>query len=571
MRRCAKKKGRPHAYWQLVESYRTERGPRQRVVAYLGDLSEPECLGVQAAAGGRAGVHQKPLFDEVEPEWVEVDVSKVRVERNRAFGGVWLGQQLLERLGLPSFLASVMPVGEEEIPWSVMAQILVLCRFSDPSSELRIVEHLYERSALPDLLGVPVEKVNEDRLYRALDKLLPHKEKLETYLKSKLGELFDLEYDLLLYDLTSTYFEGEGKGNPQAQRGYSRDHRPDCKQVLIALVVSRCGLPLGYEVFEGNRHDGTTVKKIVEVMEERYGRADRIWVMDRGLVSEKNLEFLKEGDRRYILGTPKSQLRDFERELLEEVWEKLVQGVEVRVCPSPKGEEVFILCRSPQRREKERGIHERFERRIEEGLERIAASCRKGKQTLGVVERRVGRLLSQNTRAAGLFKVKVEEDERGRGQVTWTKVEGWRDWARLSEGCYLLRSNILAWTAAELWGACIQLTEAEGAFRIQKQDLCLRPIWYQKEKRVQAHILVCFLSYVLWKTLAQLCKASGLGDEPRKVFDELAQLQLVDVVLPTKKGVEIRRRCVTQPTKPQAILLDRLGLPLPKQLKRTEM
>lgn len=567
--------GKRYDYWTLVESYRTERGPRQRVVSYLGDLKEAVRLGVQQAAQGTSGISQKSLFDElgaIEPEWVEVDVSRVQVEGDRAFGGFWLGQELLKELRLPEFLEQVLPRGYEDIAWSVMSQVLVLCRLCHPSSELRIAEHLYERTALPDLLGVPEDKVNDDRLYRALDQVLPHKEALQVHLKERLGELFEVAYDLLIYDVTSTYFEGQVAGNSPAQRGYSRDHRPDCKQVCIALVVSKSGMPVGYEVFAGNRSDVTTVKEIVELMEKRYGKANRTWVMDRGMVSEANVEFLKEGDRRYILGTPKSQLKTFEQQLLAEDWEQIREGVEVKLCPSPMGDsEVFILCRSQARRDKEKAIHERFEKRIEAGLEKIAQSCAKKPQKVGEIERRVGRLLEQNTRAAGLFQVEVMAGEAGRAQLVWSKKEGWRDWATLSEGCYLLRSNITDWTAQDLWEAYIQLTEAEGAFRIEKQDLKLRPIWHQKDERVQAHLLICFLAYVLWKTLAQLCKRAGLGDEPRKVFDEIAQLRLVDVILPTRNGIKIHKRCITRPTEHQAILLDKLQLQLPRQLGSYKM
>jgi len=537
-------------------------------------LEESVRDGLLQAAGGRGSDDQGRLFAEetVVPEWVEVDVSRVRVERSRDFGGVWLGLQLVAKLGLKAFFEEVMEPGREEIPWSAMALVSILSRLCEPSSELYVAEHFYERSALSDLLGVPCDKVNDDRLYRALDQILPHKERLETHLKERLGELFELEYDLLLYDMTSTYFEGECKGNPQAKRGYSRDHRPDCKQVCIALVVSKSGLPLGYEVFDGNRSDVKTVEEIVQLMESRYGKADRIWVMDRGMVSEENIRFLKEGGRRYIVGTPKSQLRSFEQQLAEENWETLREKVEVKLCPSPEGkEEVFILCRSAARREKEKAIHERFEKRIEEELERIAASCQKRKQKVGDVERRVGKLLGQNSRAAALFQVQVSEGDKERAVLTWSKAETWRDWATLSEGCYMLRSNILDWSTKDLWEGYIQLTQAEAAFRVHKQDLCLRPIWHRKEKRVQAHILVCFLAYVLWKTLGQLCQRAGLGDEPRKVFDELSQIQMVDVVLPTRRDIEIRKRCIAQPTKHQAILLQKLGLHLPKQLEVRKM
>jgi transposase len=557
------KNGKRHAYWTLMESYRTARGPRQRVVAYLGQLDEPGRLGVKEAAEGKRSTRQKRLFDDVKPEWVEIDVRRVRVENRRDFGAPWLGLELIRKLGLKDFLEETIPRRGEQIPWSMMALVLVLCRLCEPSSELHIVEHFYGQSALSELLGVPSAKINEQRLYRALDALLPHKEALEVFLKGRLGELFGLEYDLLLYDVTSTYFEGEARGNPLAQRGYSRDHRPDCQQVCIGLVVSKCGMPLGYEVFAGNRSDVRTLEEIVQVMEGRYGQADRIWVVDRGMVSEDNVKFLRQSQRRYIVGAPKSMLKRFERELLEENWQTVRDGVEVKLCPTPDGEEMFVLCRSRDRREKEKAIRARFEQRIEEGLRRIEASCGRQRLEPAVVGQRVGRLLGRNSRAAGLFQIDIETANKGGARLRWKKVEAWRDWAALSEGCYLLRSNIHDWSEEDLWKTYIQLTEAEAAFRIHKSDLGIRPIWHQKEQRVLAHILVCFLAYVLWKTLGQRCLQAGLGHEPRRVFDELGKIQLVDVVLPTRNGREIRRRCVTRPTEHQAILLARLGLNLP--------
>ena len=394
LRRCYRRKdGKRHAYWALVESYRTDRGPRQRVVAWLGVMDERGRLGVKRCAEKSTG-YQTGLFTTTEPEWVEVDVKRVRVERSRKFGGPWLGRELLRRLELDRFLEETLPNGREEIPWSAMAMILILGRLCEPSSELHLAEHLYEASALSDLLGVPEEKVNEDRLYRALDTLLPHKKALEKLLKEKLGELFDLDYDLLLYDITSTYFEGQAEGNPQAQRGYSRDHRPDCKQVNIALVVSRCGMPLGYEMFAGNRNDATTLEEIVAHMEELYGRAGRVWVMDRGLASEKNVQFLRAGGRRYILGTAKNTLRKFERELLSEDWKQVHEGLEVRLVPAPDGEEVFILCRSAERQAKEQAMHERFEKRIEEGL-------REDRRELWQTSAEIGRRGASRRTAAG--------------------------------------------------------------------------------------------------------------------------------------------------------------------------
>jgi hypothetical protein len=559
------KDGKRHAYWALVESFRTERGPRQRVVAYLGQMDEEGRLGVERAAEGHSDV-QLRLGQDEPPQWVTVDARRIRVERCLEFGGPWLGRELLRQLGLVEFLAGVLPAGQEQISWSVMAEVLILSRFCQPSSELYIAEHFYRQTAMEDLLGVSARRVNDHRLYRAMDHLLPHKEALETHLKNRMGELFQLEYDLLLYDVTSTYFEGQAASNPQAQRGYSRDHRPDCKQVCIGLVVSRCGMPLGYEVFAGNRNDVTTLQEIVATMEARYGKAQRIWVVDRGMVSQENMEFLKKDQRRYIVGTPKSLLRQFQRQLLQEDWQTIHQELEVKLCPSPDGQETFILCRSGSRRDKEKAMHQRFAQRIEQGLLDLQASCIRQKQSPVLIAQRLGRLMGKNSRAAGGFQTEVLTASDGSAWLDWSKLKDWQDWASLSEGCYILRSNVSDWTGQELWKAYIQLTEAEGAFRIHKNDLSLRPVWHQKEDRVQGHILVCFLAYVLWKTLGQLCHRAGLGDEPRKVLDELARLRVVDVVLPTRSGATIRKRCITRPTDHQAILLQRLGLHLPSRL-----
>jgi transposase len=574
LRRCYRAKdGKRHAYWALVKSVRTAKGPRQQIVAYLGGLDDAGRLGVQQAAQGAGPpAGQLEFFDAPRPRYVEVDWSGVEVERLAKFGGPWLALQLIGKLGLRGELDRLMPVGREDVPWSIMSLVLVICRLCDPSSELRIAEHLYERSAMPDLLGVSPRKINDDRLYRALDELLEHKTALETHLQGRLGELFNLSYDLLLYDVTSTYFEGQCLGNEQAQRGYSRDSRGDCKQVCIALVVSRCGMPVGYELFAGNKADVTTVKEIVTTMEERYGTADRIWVMDRGMVSAANVEFLKEGKRRYIMGTPKTLLRRYEKQLIAADWDKVHEGLEVKRCADPDGgTETFILCRSAARQQKEKAMHERFEKRIEDGLNALVKLAEKRAMTAVEVSHRVGRLLGQNTRAAGGFKTEVTTNAAGNAVLKWDKIAAWRSWASLSEGCYLLRSNVSNWSAAELWRAYMQLTEAESAFRIHKSDLSMRPIWHQKKERVQAHVLVCFLAYVLWKTLAQMCKAAGLGDEPRKVLDEIAAIQTVDVILPTRCGQRIRKRCVAKPTEHQAILLHKLGLIMPRTLEAIDL
>ena len=592
--------GTRRAYWALVESYRSEAGPRQRVVAWLGKLDEAGRLGVEQAAQesrslpeAKNTTQQLSLFDPsgdgdspVEPRWVEVNSSAVRVENCVQFGGPWLALEIVRRLQLDQFLKTVMTSGRERVAWWRSALILVVARLCEPSSELYVAEQWYSKTALPVLLGVPADSVDDNRLYRTLDELLPHKEQLEVHLKERMGELFDLEYDLLMYDVTSTYFEGQAERNPQAQRGYSRDKRSDCKQVCIGLVVSRCGMPLGYELFAGNTADVTTVELIVKTMEKRYGKSDRIWVMDRGMVSESNIDFLITGGRRYIVGTPKSMLKQFEAEVLKEDWHTIRDGLEVKLCRRPREtaddqteataddagsvDEVFILCRSRDRSKKEQAMIARPEKRIEEQLTRMAARCEKQKRDPMKVEREIGRLLGQNTRAARLFEVTVNKRDDGFAQIEWKKIEAARDWATISAGCYLLRSNVTDWSHEDLWKAYIQLTQAEAAFCIQKSDLKIRPIWHQKEDRVAAHIFVCFLAYVLWKTLGQICDRAGLGSEPRRVLAELSELRMMDVVLPTRDGIDLRRRCVSTPTEHQQILLDQLGLNLPK-INQTQM
>lgn len=563
------KDGKTHCYWALVESYRTSRGPRQRTVAYLGEMDSSDRLSIKLTAENRPDF-QTDFFDDLDPKWVAVDINAVRVERVRDFGDIWLALELIKRLGLYDFFHQVMPQGREKIPWAKLACVLIIARFCHPASELYLAEHYYGHTALTDLMGVPDDKIYDNRLYRTLDKLLPFKQALENHLKERFGLLFQIKYDLLLYDVTSTYFEGQAKNNPQAKRGYSRDKRPDCKQICIALVVTREGIPLAYEIFDGNRRDCTTVKEIVEKMEQRYGSVDRIWVMDRGMMSEQNIKFLRQNHRRYIIGTPKSQLKQFEKELLSSNWHTIQHGLEVKSCQSPNGDsEQFILCRSAARREKEQAILDRFIHNIETELEKIKQSCDNGRlKNLGVAERRIGRLLQRNTRAAGLFDIKVQKDEHGNLQLTWSRKENRKNWAQLSHGCYLLRSNIKDWSAGQLWQAYIHLTDAEAAFRIQKSDLVLRPIWHQKKDRVAAHILICFLDLVLWKCLAQLCKKNGLGHEPRKVIDEIKRIKLTDVILPTKKGVEIKLHCVSQPDEHQKILLQNLGIKIPKRLTK---
>lgn len=339
-------------------------------------------------------------------------------------------------------------------------------------------------------------------------------------------------------------------------------------------MVTREGLPLGYEVFSGNRVDVTTVEEIVGTMECRFGLAQRIWIMDRGMVSQANVEWLQKGGRRYLLGASRAELRRFRKELLDQRdWQQVREGVEVKLCPGPQGQETFVLCRSKERSEKEKAMHARFSNRIEAELQVLKRRIETSRIPLdrSSLDRQIGRLLERNRRAAQRFEIHLAEDpsHASRLHLSWKVQSDWDDWAQASEGCYVLRTNVCDWTHEQLWQAYIQLTQAEAAFRIQKSDLSLRPIWHQKADRVQAHILVCFLAYVLWKTLEQWADRAGLGHSPRAILQELKNLTSADVVLPTAEATprELRLRCVVRPDPAQAALLDRLGLRLPERLR----
>jgi transposase len=579
-----RKNGKKHTYWALVESYRTARGSRHRVVAYLGELKKREQNG-WVQLGRRLDKKDRPsptLFDppsypEPEDDVELVRIKGVRLDRTRDFGDVWLALGLWRLLKLDDLLSRHMSVGNEDVPWPVVAAILTIARFCEPSSELHIADTWYRRTALEDLLGVTVEQVHTRRLYEGLDALLPHKETIEKHLKERLGDLFDLKYELLLYDITSTYFEGECLGNPMARRGYSRDSRPDCPQVCIGLVVTDDGIPLGYEVYPGNTNDSKTIETIVQAMEDKYGQAQRIWVMDRGMVSEDNLAFLRKRGGSYIVGTPKGMLKRFEQYLVDRDWHEVQEGVEVKLVPGPEGDETFVLARSADRRKKEEAMHGRFVQRMEAGLEKLKKSAEAGRLVdAGLAWERLGRLKERQWRASGAFDVRIRSLKHPRGKaklsITWTRNQRWAEWSSLSEGCYLLRTNLTEIDPATLWKRYTQLTEAEWAFRITKEELAIRPIWHQKEDRVLAHILVCFLAYVLWKALAQWMRGAGLGDAPRTLVEEFARIKSGDVVLPTvardgQPAKTIRVRCVTTPDRAQRVLLNRLGLTLPQRLR----
>jgi len=571
------KDGQTHVYWRLVRSVRHGRKVVQETVAQLGELdAEGRARATQLAreiTGRVDESSQRNLFDEGAPiEAVKVRLDAVRLERSRSFGAVWLGWRLWCALKLDELLGTLLPRGREAVAWADVIAILAIGRLCEPSSELHVAEQWYRTTALEDLLGVTPESVYDERLYRSLDRLLPHKEAIEAHLVKRFGELFDLDYDLLLYDVTSTYFEGVA--DPEiAKRGYSRDHRPDCVQVNIALVVTREGMPLGYEIFAGNTTDVTTVQKIVAGMEARFGKASRVWVMDRGMASQENLDWLNETGRRYVIGTPKSELKRWARQIEDSAtWRRIRDDVEVKVCRGPESTEMFLLCRSAARVEKERAMHDRFKAHIETALASLERRIEKTKKPLdrGAIERQIGRLLERNSRAAGAFCISITEDTTHPSGIKMARSyrPEWADWARLTEGVYILRTNVTEWTDEALWQTYIQLTEAEAAFRIHKSDLAIRPIWHHKQGRIKAHILICFIAYALWKTLQQWQSKAGLGHAPRTLLTEFSRIHAADIVLPLAENTqrELRIRCVVRPDKAQAILLDRLGLTLPQRL-----
>ena len=498
---------------------------------------------------------------------VQVVLDRVGWERPREFGEVFLARHLWQLLGLDELLESRMAPGSEQIPWPVMSFILTAARLIAPSSELAIEERFYPSSALEDICGVAEEQVNKDRLYRALDHLLPHKAALEAHLKARIGTLFEEPFDILLYDLTSTYFEGLGESNPQARRGYSRDHRPDCVQVVIGLVVTRSGLPLGYEVFAGNQAESPTLEEMMTKMETLYGKASRIWVFDRGVASERNLEALRKAGGLFLVGTPRTLLRKVEAELLEENWTKVREGIEVKRVASPDGsEDTFILCRSSDRRKKEAAIHDRFEQRMDERLVRVEAAVKSGRlRSRDVLNQRLGRIKLEHSRVARAYHFHVEGDGETL-RFSWTKDEAKARFLRHTEGAYLLRTNLVGHEEPELWTMYMQLNDAEAAFRTLKQDLSIRPVHHQSEDRVKAHVLVCFLAYAMYRTLDRLAKVKGLGMTARRVLDSLANIKSGDIVLPLVDGRELKLRRVSRPDPKQAEILTRLGLDLPERV-----
>jgi transposase len=584
------KDGKDHIYWSLVETVRTPDGPRQKTLCYLGELNssaQARWLTTIEVFNDQGEARQLKLFPSHlappadDPQVARVLLNRVRLERTRQFGSCFLGLELWKRLELDRFFERTVDREEADVPWSRVAALLAINRLCAPGSELAIEQRWYPSTALDDLLEIEEGKINDTRLYRCLDRILPHKTGLERHLKDRYGTLFGAEFDVLLYDLTSTYVEGAAEKNPMVRRGYSRDHRPDCEQLVIALIVNNEGFPFSYETFDGNRADVSTMETMLRMVERKYGKARRIWVLDRGIVSEENLAAIRRRGGQYLTGTPRSQMKQFEAELVKEDWTRVRPEVEVKKVAIPEGEETYILCRTSGRKEKEKAIRNRFSNSMETALKGLEKAIATGRlKDRNKMERRLGKIQARHPQVNDLYDLALRDTPEG-VRLFWQMKEDRRNWRQSREGAYLLRTNLKAETAEELWSKYMQLTEAEASFRALKNELSVRPLFHQLEPRVKAHVLVAFLGYALWVTLKHLLKrrpamvpkpsACGFDDaqpmSPMRAIALLSTLQSADIVLPTTDGREIRLRRITEATAEQKSLLRQLGISLPEHLQ----
>jgi transposase len=587
------KDGKSHTYYALVESVRTDAGPRQRVVAHLGELNSDQERRWQRTVvfHNRQGDAQQlrlfpddqdiPLPDD--PDVVRVRLREVGWTNPRRFGDVWLARWLWHYVGLDAIVDRHLPQGKETVRPADTVAIEVINRLCQPCSKFALAEHWYAATALDDLLGVPDEVVTKDRLYRTLDGLLRVQVAIENDLKANLGDLFNLQYDLLLYDITSSYFEGLAEDNELARRGYSRDHRSDCKQIVIALVVTRDGFPVAHQTFAGNTRDLKTVKHIVNAIEARFGKSERVWVMDRGMIDEDTLAFLSEPGRRYLLSTKRHALNEFHTELASPGWQHLPNNPDVEVKLLQRDNVHYLLARSRPRRHKERAMRRRQRRGLAKALKKLQARVTRGRlKKRDKILEAVGRLKERFPKAQPFAAIDVGKTYRD-FRYTW-KVAKFRDALR-RDGAYLLRSNQAGWSTQEFWETYIQLTVIERAFRVLKTNLLLRPIWHHYSGRTQAHVFVCVLAYALWKTLDHLAKRAGLMTlihkvdaedsratpkprpmSPQTILRELAQIRIGDIHLHTTDNRQLVLRRVARPEGESKRILAALGLEIPERL-----
>lgn len=573
-RRSRTKDGKTHVYYSVCESLRVSRtAVVQRQVLHLGELTTTQLDGWQHSIdvlhddGQR---RQLRLFTDrdqpapKDPDVVEVKLSSLAVKSPRRFGDCWSAFQLWCDLGLDSFWRDALAHDAGEVPWDKVLAVLAVNRLLAPRSELFVHEKWFPQTAMDLLLDTDARVADKDRLYRCLDRLVEHKPALEQHLAKKWKDLFGASFDLLLYDLTSTYFEGDAEAVPNARRGYSRDHRPDCKQLVLALVVTPEGFPLTYEIFPGNRLDRTTLEPILDTVEKKFGKARRLWVFDRGIVSDENLELLRARGAHYLVGTPKSQLKAYEQKLVEADWQKVSEQVQVQLIP--EAQEVYVLCRSAGRVRKEQAMRRRWLRKLIGDLRSLRARVREGRlKQPELIQRAIGRLQERHPQAWRWLKWELKESQAGLA-LDW-------DWDRekfkksaQAEGAYLLRAH---WPdcdqGATLWQTYVQLTEAESAFRTLKSEVKVRPIWHWTADRVDAHVLVAFLGYCLWVCLKKKAESAAPSLTPWQILDQLGRILMVEVWFDLKDGRQLCLPRITQPEPAQALLLHQLNWSLPAQ------
>src|SRR5450755_3884954 len=568
------KDGKEHRYYTVVESRRLQSGKvAQRQVLYLGEINDSQ----QAAWRKTLEVFDEEqdrftplsLFPEDRPcpadaiDSVQVKLSEMKLERARPYGNCWLGCELWRQLQLDRFWTEKLPEGRESVAWAQVLELLVVNRLIDPGSEFRVHRQWFDQSAMDILLGQDFAVAEKDRLYRCLDRVLEHKPELFVHLQQRWKDLFEAEFNLLLYDLTSTYVEGEAEQNPKARYGYSRDGKPNCKQVVIALVMTPTGLPIAYEVMDGNTSDKTTLRGFLDKVETMYGKARRVWLMDRGIPTEALLKEMRESRQEafYLVGTSKSKIKQYEQKWLDLPWRKVRESVEVKLF-AEQGE-LYVLAKSEGRQAKEIAIRRKKIVRLLRKLRAMRRSCPKRDQLL----MRVGAAKTDVGRAFGFVIINLPKAGELVTRQTFTfKL----DKAKLKEaeqrdGHYLLRTNLVNEDPAMLWDRYMQLTQIEATFKCLKSDLGVRPIYHQLEHRVEAHIMVAFLAYCLIVTLKHRLQAYAPGLTPRAVLEKLATIQMLDVSFPTTDGRRLVMPRYTEPDPEQALVLHHLKLVLPSQ------
>lgn len=569
-----KKDGKEHEYFSIVENKRVAAGRIvQRHVLYLGEVNSTQQEAwrktIEIFEDGQVKPKTVALFPQdrapaiSSEEIVQIRLQDLQLRRPRQWGACWLATQLYEKLELDRFWAEKLPPSRKGTRWDLVLQTLVTYRLVDPGSEWKLHRQWFEATAMADLLGEDFSLAESHKLYECLDLLLEHKQALFDHLTGRWKDLFNAKFDVLLYDLTSTYCESDPPFGPKDKRkfGYSRDKRPDCVQVVIALVLTPEGFPLGYEVMAGNTSDKTTLPSILKKIEDQYGKAQRIWIMDRGIPTKKDLEAMRNSQPpvQYLVGTPKGRLRKYEERLIELPWQTVREGVEVKLLKEEK--ELYVLAQSEDRRKKERGMRRRQLKWLWRRLKEIQAMKFSQKNDMVM---KLGAAKQQAPSAWRLVKVEIAKLESKLSFQFSLHKKKLRQ-VRRREGRYLLRSNLTEEQPATLWHLYIQLTQVEEAFKNLKGDLALRPLFHKKEARIEAHIFVSFLAYCLHVTLRRWLRELAPGLSPRSVLDKFRSVQMIDVHLPTTDNREVILSRYTQPEKDLQLLLHQLKLRLPEQ------